>query len=721
MKIKISFVLIFFLLICGILASTLKQDIHNLDKFWVKNRNTKTLTKISQINLFDISEEEDHPCEKKTQMILKKIINQSDIPEEYSDFQNMFLFSGTGINDWGDYVGCKKMLNYSNYFMINYKMPLPGTNITTVAQVGLCYFKECDLDYMTKAKEHIVFLLNSTGVVNLNFSSMWFEDPEVNQTSIMKSKIVGFSIVMSFICLFVVLSIIQLCTKNKRKRRSTLLFDVEEEKKSRKSFLENDCNTNNNQAPSGFYKVLVLFDIPRNVKKLFEIHDRDDTHKALRVFDGVRYLSTAWVVFGHTFFVSFLIGYKNTIDVPDLVTEWKYSFLLAGPYSVDVFFFLSGFFLNYGLQKYFNKKGKVNKFKVFTFTFVNRYLRLLPLYLFAIIGMTYIMPFIGNGPNYEKSESVNAACPTYFWRNLLFIQNFFPNTQLCSPITWYLANDMQFFLLSLIIFLILSERKVLRMIVFGLIYVITSIVSIYICLSHKYRFTDVAHGGGNDNTSFDTFYVKPWNRISPYLIGFFFCELFLESPIYLKNHQNLDCEEKEGVIKKINNFFIRSNLACSILFFISLILINFAVFINTIVNRYDLPMIYHALFATFNKQIFVFGMGCILHLTFLNKFTFIRSILSIPVFSYISRVTYGIYLIHYYLLVLFFFSADSQFYLKFGNFVFLAIGFFNMSMIISFIVTILIESPIVNGIKLLLEGEKQVLNCCKEKIKSIEE
>jgi peptidoglycan/LPS O-acetylase OafA/YrhL len=723
MKMRISLLLIYFLFLYGIFTTTLKHDIHNMEKFEVNNSTIKTFKNFSQNNSLKISEE-DHPCEIKTQMILRKILNQSEIPQEYSDFQNMILFSGTGMNDWGDYVGCKKLLKYSNFFMINYKIALPGTNISTVAQIGLCYFKECDLEYMTNAKEHIVLLLNSTLNLNIDSSTLFIEDPEVNQNTIMNSKLVGFSIVMSFLCLFVVLSILHYCTKNRNRKRKTLLFDVEEEKRTRKSFLENENNLSNDQDTTGFYRVLVLFDVQKNVKKLFEINDRDETQKALRVFDGVRYLSTAWVVFGHTFFVSLLIGYKNSIDVPYLVTEWKYAILLAGPYSVDVFFFLSGFFLNYGLQKYFNKKAAINKFKVFTFIFINRYLRLLPLYLFAIFGMTYILPFIGNGPNYEKSESVNAACPTYFWRNLLFIQNFFPAAQMCSGVTWYLANDMQFFLLSLIIFLILSARKTLRMIVFGFIYISTSVFSIYISLYHKYRFMDIAHGAGDDNSSFDTFYDKPWTRISPYIIGLFFCDLFLESPVYIKNQKNLSEKyEQESLIKKINNFFIRSNFASTLIFIISLMLINFAVFINTIVNRYDLPLIYNALFSTFNKQIFVFGLGCILHLTFLNKFTFIRSILSIPLFSCISRVTYGIYLIHYYILVYFFFSADSQFYLKFGNFVYLSIGFFNMSMTISLVVTILIESPIINGIKLLLEGDKHEKdhNYCKEKNKSIDE
>lgn len=51
------------------------------------------------------------------------------------------------------------------------------------------------------------------------------------------------------------------------------------------------------------------------------------------------------------------------------------------------------------------------------------------------------------------------TCPNYWWRNILYIQTWFPFPQLCMLWSWYLADDMQFYVWAIVI-LILSRRYV---------------------------------------------------------------------------------------------------------------------------------------------------------------------------------------------------------------------------------------------------------------------
>ncbi|XP_039306623.1 O-acyltransferase like protein-like [Solenopsis invicta] len=55
------------------------------------------------------------------------------------------------------------------------------------------------------------------------------------------------------------------------------------------------------------------------------------------------------------------------------------------------------------------------------------------------------------------SERFHETCAKYWWRNLLFINNFFDVDAMCMNWSWYLAVDTQCYVIVLMI-LILSTR-----------------------------------------------------------------------------------------------------------------------------------------------------------------------------------------------------------------------------------------------------------------------
>ena len=48
-----------------------------------------------------------------------------------------------------------------------------------------------------------------------------------------------------------------------------------------------------------------------------------------------------------------------------------------------------------------------------------------------------------------------SKCVSYWWRNLLNINNLFPEQDMCAAWSWYLANDFQFFCLSPVFLILL--------------------------------------------------------------------------------------------------------------------------------------------------------------------------------------------------------------------------------------------------------------------------
>ena len=79
--------------------------------------------------------------------------------------------------------------------------------------------------------------------------------------------------------------------------------------------------------------------------------------------------------------------------------------------------------------------------------------RLTGFYAFLIFFLSTLWRHCGSGPNHSF-ETEAEDCARNFWVNLLYINNFngivedpTPQSE-CLGVTWYLANDMQFFLIA---------------------------------------------------------------------------------------------------------------------------------------------------------------------------------------------------------------------------------------------------------------------------------
>ncbi|PRD20667.1 UNVERIFIED_CONTAM: nrf-6 [Trichonephila clavipes] len=75
------------------------------------------------------------------------------------------------------------------------------------------------------------------------------------------------------------------------------------------------------------------------------------------------------------------------------------------------------------------------------------FIRLTPVYMMFLAFYTTLMAYLGSGPLWNYKET-DPNCQTYWWWNLLYFNNFLTAANQCIPWSWYLANDMQFYVLS---------------------------------------------------------------------------------------------------------------------------------------------------------------------------------------------------------------------------------------------------------------------------------
>jgi hypothetical protein len=275
------------------------------------------------------------------------------------------------------------------------------------------------------------------------------------------------------------------------------------------------------------------------------------------------------------------------INVRYLGRKFIFPILASGLFSVDVFFYMSGFMFCLGFQKYLNKM--INKIQLLAFALFHRYV--IGRYLFIILGIGFILPFLGSGAIFEYVVILTDKCTSNFWYNLLYINNFTDRDSMCSGHTWYLANDMQFFLISIILFIFLNKGKIQIMIInviIALLFIVSIIVQIFICLNNKYWYSDYNHHVEDNETFFNNYYIKPRSMITPYILGLYFCELFLDTPLF--REEKKEDKEDMSILQKVSMFFINNNIASFALFIISLVLIKFTIFYAYLTNNYDIPL-----------------------------------------------------------------------------------------------------------------------------------
>lgn len=205
------------------------------------------------------------------------------------------------------------------------------------------------------------------------------------------------------------------------------------------------------------------------------------------------------------------------------LAERTFGYQLVGnaTFSVDTFFFISGLLIVYLYHKNsFSVNGEKQERKLgnpvqeATFAIIYRYLRLTPAYFFVVVGNELALRWTYDKSVFQPGIIDHITCNQYWYRNIFYVNNWFPFNEMCMIWSWYLANDMQFYIIAIIL-LVLSKRY-FKTSAIALLFVLFSswIVAIFVSLHFRY-----IHKVADPFESFDILYDKPWQRIGPYIVG----------------------------------------------------------------------------------------------------------------------------------------------------------------------------------------------------------
>ena len=586
----------------------------------------------------------------------KKIINSafdSSLPEEYS---KMLLYSGITVNNLGNFDSCNN-LESAKYILFLY-------NRTPLAVQAFCGPKTCDIE------DYYNFPLAISKPSNIIPVKEYQQEHYGDYNS-------GAIIMMIFIVFIFMIGIL-----------STYCDIYFEQAQKQNKIIE----------------FLLCFSIKNNWKNLAA--SRDPENNDFSFLDGVRALSILWIILGHVANIYVGVAVLSNYDTAlYLIKDFSYTFVISGFYAVDTFFWISGFLMAYFLL--IKTKGNFS-IKDLWRMYLHRYLRITPLYIFCLFFFWTLEEYIGSGPVWINIQETNQDCDKYWYTNLLYLNNFIPdwNGNNCFGVSWYLAIDMQLFIISpFIIFLYTRIQKITSWCFMFFICLISIVISGLIAM--KYDLNPVAPSSNNGENYNFKYYTKPYTRLAPYFLGIS-CAFIIFS--YKEHKENSVIYDKYAlfIAKLQENKFIRLG---SMIF--GWILINIMIFslYDTYQypgKNYDFPHWSKASNYTFIAlQRFIYGLG--LSMIFLplllGHFKTISSFLSIYPWIILSKLTFAIYLIHVDIGLIALWSQENVVIFNWYNNIRDTIYFFILSIIFAIPIILLIEMPIINLEKIIFKRQ----------------
>lgn len=418
------------------------------------------------------------------------------------------------------------------------------------------------------------------------------------------------------------------------------------------------------------------------------ICDRNVGADTIPCIHGLRAFSMAWVILGHTCIVVF--KYSDNMEMRKEVEQnFFFQAITNGPFSVDTFFFISGFLISY-LYFRTNAKGKLNKLSKGANEFTDgtahffglvayRFMRLTAPYLFVLGVVQVTMKYLAAYSIFDPPTMDHVTCPDYWWRNILYINTLFPVDEMCMLWSWYLANDTQFYMIGAII-LIVGVRHFKLSAITTLVFLVLSWITTAVV-----AFTNNHRPNTDDPLAlFDKIYDKPWTRLGPYLIGMAVGWILFRS----------NCKIRLPKLTVATAW--------------TLAMLNLLVLVFGLYQT-DLSQFTAAAYSSLSHSAWALSLAWITIACSTGYGGYINSLLSAPCLYPFSRVTYCAYLVHPIVIRSMALNSDAPLHLGGDLMVVMFFGLTVASYFLAFVVSMSFEAPVVTMLKILSPSRKKRL------------
>ncbi|KAK9503636.1 hypothetical protein O3M35_010156 [Rhynocoris fuscipes] len=271
----------------------------------------------------------------------------------------------------------------------------------------------------------------------------------------------------------------------------------------------------NNQEPKSLaMELLLAFSLVKNCKKLFSLAVPEDDISSVH---GVRCLNAIMLYLAHKSMATFYNPYTNrTIMTETLGKPWTVIARAASLYT-DPFIMMSGLLTSYSLGKQYMQTKTINVPREVT----SRVMRLIPTLVGLILFCTFILPHLGSGPQWPLVVNHHAElCKQYWWRNVLFIHNYFGFKNMCLTHTHHIGIDTQLFLVSPIFIYLIYKWPRQGLITLLSIASLSTVLRFYTVYAKQLNlYVYFGYPVSQMFNSADYTYILPTHRATVYIMG----------------------------------------------------------------------------------------------------------------------------------------------------------------------------------------------------------
>jgi len=562
----------------------------------------------------------------------RKAVNDMRQHDEFQ-FAKLSLATGKSLpSDAGKYVMCMNQKN-TRYFLVKMaaSMPLKPNMSSMALQVGFCVPDVCDHAGVTDLvqSETVKYFLpqldpeqNFLRVSHITTTSPQLDLKPVSVGGTLASVIVGLLVLLVLVSTTIVIA------KQARPQELPL------HQQPGQQLLQDAAPRQPPRQPL-IIEAFSLVGKSGTLRKLVEI----PPYKPTDSLNGLRVVSMAWIILGHTFLEPMGIsGYMNMEDIKmtplnsDVAENnpWL-SFIMSAQAGVDSFFFLSGFLLSYLTLK----ELRQGKMKVVA-AVILRYIRLTPSLALAMLIYYQIWQYFGFGPfaaNFQ--DSVTRRCDGSWWSELTYTMNFVPfdSDKVCMGWTWYLGDDMIFFVISILILPLYYKKRWLGWVsvltLSGLSFGVTAWLVI------KYKLGVYIFDDEYKRYSYYA-YSKPYTRIPAYFVG-------------LVSAWLLDEMELRGITRETRPFTRSAKMAATVAAALSGAVLVFLTFVSATDfgdSKESWSLLTSVLYIDFSRPAWAMCLAVLTLLCYYDFLPLLNGFMAHPYWTPLARLTYGAYLVH---------------------------------------------------------------------------
>ncbi|XP_066294089.1 nose resistant to fluoxetine protein 6-like [Branchiostoma lanceolatum] len=415
-------------------------------------------------------------------------------------------------------------------------------------------------------------------------------------------------------------------------------------------------------------RVLLCFSLYTNIAKLLSTSQAPGAIKCLH---GIRFLSMTWVILGHTYaFASPVI--ENPLAALDVIGQFTFQAVGNAYVSVDSFFFLSGLLTAYLLLKQIQKSREKGQSIPYWMMYVHRYWRLTMPYAFVLFLWLTVYPYMFVGP-FWPGEAIDPTCGTNWWTNLLYINNVVSLDKMCMGWSWYLANDMQFFVIGVPLVYLLSRWRPVGFALKLALLLSSFIATALICLHDKLSPNLL---GMSQPGWMEDYYVKPWCRIGPYLVGMTVGWLMVRI-------KGASAYRKTMTIVAPIGWAVSTAAALAVLYGL------YGTYHGTVMTNSE-----SAFYLTVHRTVWALALGWLVLACFYGYGGAVNTFLSWDFFVPLSRLTYCAYLVHPMIIYMAFYDREVTLHYTTLMVIYSFVGNLVLSYGLAFLVSVTVEAPL---------------------------